>query len=432
MQDNAQTQSEQIETKRLLIDTTFLFDQYSFRGIGKYGKEVIKRIIKLALEDSIEVYFVGFYDLKKNLIALGLSQFSVDQYIKTIGFYSLGEAVDSSVGNIKRWKLTFKPAIEEIKPDVYFSVNFERGLPSTWILKRELSFVPKTVVMAHDAIPIATNSYSSKSFIHNILKGIFYRSMFNGIRHADLVLTNSKFSKKDLVKHGRVKEEKIYPIYLGVDEKFFEDTDPKLLTHVMKAFSLEEKKYFIYDSGLEKNKGIFDLIKLFKVITESNIDNVPNKLVLVGKDFTKATGSKIKPKNERADRVLKELKRNGLLENITTTDRVSDEDLTVLIKEAYCYFNFSKYEGFSFGPLQAMAAQVPAVVGNYSCLPEVTDGGAYLVDSANIEKTSKEIIEYLRDNNLQQEFIKKGRAVAERYDWEKTADKTWSQIRTLF
>src|SRR5690606_27206666 len=120
--------------KKLLIDTTFLFDQYSFRGIGKYGKEVIKRLIKHAVEENVEVYFAGFHDLKKNLIALGLSQFTVDQYLKEISFYTFGEPVDSSVGNIKRWKKTFKPAIEEIKPDVYFAVNFERGLPTAWVL----------------------------------------------------------------------------------------------------------------------------------------------------------------------------------------------------------------------------------------------------------------------------------------------------------
>ena len=291
--------------------------------------------------------------------------------------------------------------------------------------------MPKTVVMAHDAIPLATHSYSSKSFVHNILKGVFYRTMFNGVRHADVVLTNSNFSKNDLIKFGKIKSEKIFPIYLGVDDKFFENTDASLLNHVVKGFEIQQKNYFIYDSGLEKNKGIFDLIKIFKTITETKIDGVPDKLVLVGKDFTKATGNKIKPKNERADRVIKELKRNGLLKNIVTTDRVSDEDLTVLIKEAYCYFNFSKYEGFSFGPLQAMAAKVPAVVGNYSCLPEVTDGGAFLVDSANTNKASQEIIEYLNNKQLQSQFVEKGRAVAERYNWDQTAEQTWKKIKPL-
>lgn len=423
---------EQVEkNKIILIDTTFLFDQYSFRGIGKYGKEVVRRIIKLALEDNFEVYFAGFNDLKQNLIALGLSQFSVDQYLNMIGFYSFGEPIDSSVGNLKRWKNTFKLAIEEIKPDIYYSVNFERGLPSSWILKRNLNFIPKTAVMAHDAIPIATNSYSSKSFLHNILKGLFYKTMFSGIRNADLVLTNSEYSKKDLIKYGKLKPEKIHSVYLGVDEKFFEKIASTDTQHIMKAFSVESKNYFIYDSGLEKNKGIFELIKIFKKIQEDNTNELPTDLVLVGRDFSKARGSKIKPKNERADKVLKELKKEDILENIVTTDRVSDEDLTILIKNAYCYFNFSKYEGFSFGPLQAMAAGVPAVVGNYSCIPEVTKGGAFLVDSMNTEKASKEIIGYLKDDNKKKELINKGREVVKKYDWDKTAEKTWEKIKSV-
>lgn len=426
-----QEDKQSTQTKIILMDTTFLFDQYSFRGIGKYGKEVIKRLIKLASDDGFEIYFAGFNDLKQNLIALGLSQFSVDQYLNTIGFYSFGEPENSSVGNIKRWSTSFKLAIEEIKPDIFFSANFERGLPSAWILKRNLNFFPKTVVMAHDAIPIVTNSYSSKSFLHNILKGIFYRAMFSGIKSADLVLTNSEYSKSDLIKYGKINEEKIFPIYLGVDEKFFEKTDASDTTHIMKAFSVTTKKYFVYDSGLEKNKGIYDLIKIFKNIIKEDIDNVPKDLVLIGRDFTKARGSKIKPKNERADKVLKELKKADILEYIVTTDRVSDEDLTILVKNSYCYFNFSKYEGFSFGPLQAMAAGVPAVVGNYSCIPEVTKGGAFLVESMNTEKASKEIIGYLKDDNKKKELINKGREVVKKYDWDKTAEKTWEKIKSV-
>lgn len=431
MQNSTAEQTTDLTSKKILIDTTFLFDQYSFRGIGKYGKEVIKRLIKLCLEDNVEIYFVGFNDLKKNLIALGLSQFSVDQYLKSVNFYSLGEPIDSSVGNYKRWNTTFKLAIEEIKPHLYFSVNFERGLPTVWNYKRQLSFIPKTAVMAHDAIPLATNSYSSKSIVHNLLKGIFYRSMFSGVRNADIVLTNSNYSKNDLIKYGKVKEEKIVPIYLGVDEKFSVPSTPSDIKHVMKAFGLESKKYFIYDSGLEKNKGVGDLIKIFKNLMAFNIEALPTKLVLVGKDFTKAEGDKINPKNERAHKVLKELKANGILNNVITTDRVSDEDLTVLIKQAYCYFNFSKYEGFSFGPLQAMAAGVPTIVGNYSCIPEVTQGAAFLVESQNTAKASEEIKDYLNNAKQIEEFVKKGKAVANEYDWDKTAEITWNKLKTI-
>ncbi len=428
MQETSQN-SEQPK-KKILIDTTFLFDQYSFRGIGKYGKEVVKRLLDYAVEDNFEVWFAGFHDLKKNLIALGLSQFGVDQHLKHVQFYSFGEPVNSSLGNIKRWKDTFKLAIEEIKPDIYYSANFERGLPTTWILKRNVNYVPKTVVMAHDAIPIATRSYSQKSIVHNVIKGVFYNIMFNGVKNADLVLTNSNFSKGDLIKYGKIPETKIRPIYLGVDEKFFEKSSEADIKHVMKAFSLEPQKYFIYDSGLEKNKGVDDLIEIFKKLIQLNPE-FPSKLVLVGKDFNKAKGSKIQPQNERADKVLKKLKTVGILDYIITTDRVSDEDLTILIQEAYCYFNFSKYEGFSFGPLQAMAAKVPAIVGNYSCIPEVTDGGAFLINSSNASSAAQLINEYLTNTDQVQEFIKKGYEVVSRYSWETTVEQTWNEIKQL-
>lgn len=428
MQESSQ---DNIAQKKILIDTTFLFDQYSFRGIGKYGKEVIKRIIKLAVQENVEVHLAGFYDLKKNLIALGLSQFSVEQYLKVVQFYSFDEAVDSSIGNIKRWDITYKPAIEQIKPHIFFSANFERGLPSVWYFRKHLSHIPRTIIMAHDAIPLATGSYSSKSILHNFLKGLFYKFMFSGIRNADIVLTNSNYSKNDLIRYGKIKEEKILPIYLGIDERFFEKTPEVDVKHVMKAFGLEAKQYFIYDSGLEKNKGIGDLIKIFSLILKSNNRDMPTKLVLVGKDFSKAGGAKIQPKNERAEKVLKEFKANEVLENIVTTDRVSDEDLMVLIKESYCYFNFSRYEGFSFGPLQSMAAMVPTVVGNYSCIPEVTKEKAFLVNSQNHVETSAKILSFLNDEAYKANLAKQGKEVVLSYNWDFTAEKTWELFKTL-
>lgn len=415
--------------KVLLIDTTFLFDQYSFRGIGKYGKEVVKRLIKLALDEGVNVSFVGFYDLKKNLITLGLSQFAVEMYSKQINFWSLGEPVYSSLGNFKRWSKTYAPILEQVKPTVFFSANFERGLPSTLFLKKIHNI--KTVVMAHDAIPLVTNKYTSKSPIHNLIKGLFYNVMFTGIKNADLVLTNSNYSKSDLVKKGKVKESKVKAIYLGVDENFFNKTQDRVVKHVVNSYGITPQGYFVYDSGLETNKGINELIKIFKGIIENKVENIPTKLVIVGKDFTKAQGNKIQPKNSRAEQVLRIFKKEGILNNLITTDKVSDEDLSVLIKQAYCYLNFSRYEGFGFGPLQAMASKVRVIAGNYSCTPEVTDGGAFLVETSNIKDTTSKIINYLKDEEQVRLMLEKGYQVSTRYSWDTTTEQTWKEIKNL-
>lgn len=78
-----------------------------------------------------------------------------------------------------------------------------------------------------------------------------------------------------------------------------------------------------------------------------------------------------------------------------------------------------------------MAAKVPAVVGNYSCIPEVTDGGAFLVNSTDTKSAAELINTYLSSSNQINEFVEKGFEVANRYSWDTTVEQTWNELKTL-
>lgn len=420
-----------MNSKKILIDVTFLFDQYTFRGIGRLGKEVVKRIVEQDLEDdSFTVELLGFNNLSQALQQFGFSQYFIDENSPYIKYHSIGEAFPSSPQNTQKWKELYLPIIEEVKPDVFYSVNFERGLPSVPEFNQMLKHKPKTIIQAHDAIPLINNSFSNKGFIFNLLKGRFYKFMFEGIKNADEIITISKFSEKDFVQFG-VPENKISVVYLGIDDSFRspessietqEGQDNPEVISTLKSFELTEKEYFVYDSGLEENKGIKELLEIFaKIVNEDN--ELPKKLVLIGKEFQKSIGGQFLPKSTVAEKTLKRIKKLGLENNIITTDRVSDEELIILLKNSFAYFNFSKYEGFSFGPVQAMAAGVPAVVGDYSCIPEVTDGGAFLIKTEDVQKSYEEIKSYLENNEKVEAIVRKGRKISERYTWDDTADK---------
>jgi hypothetical protein len=45
------------------IDITFLFDQYAFRGIGYYGKQIVKELIK---EKNNEYVLYGYGTIQSN------------------------------------------------------------------------------------------------------------------------------------------------------------------------------------------------------------------------------------------------------------------------------------------------------------------------------------------------------------------------------
>jgi glycosyltransferase involved in cell wall biosynthesis len=59
---------------------------------------------------------------------------------------------------------------------------------------------------------------------------------------------------------------------------------------------------------------------------------------------------------------------------------VSDHDLPVIIRNAWCLAQPSTAEGYGYPPLEAMACGVPSVVSNIPVLVESTGGNALIAD----------------------------------------------------
>ena len=422
--------------KRILIDTTFLFDQYAQRGIGRTGKEIIYRLIPKFLEANYEIHIVGFETLEKNLIQLGFSQFAIEEIIPRIAFTSLGEPVPSGIRNIFRWGDFFKPIIEDLKPDLFFAAHFERGLPTASYLKKQLTYVPKTAVVCHDVIPLKTNKYTNKDFIRNLVKKYLYKKMWTGVKDADLIFTISEFSKNEIASIPGVDSSKIKAIYWGISESFYKaniqmEYDAELVDQVLEYFHLKDKTYFYYDSGIESNKGIFELMNMFAKLKSSANSKIPEYLVITGGDFNKGLGEGIKAKNNAAQNILKLAKNLGILNNIITTDRVSDRDLLILLSNSKFYINLSRYEGFGLGIAQAFAAEVPVIASNLSCYPEITQDAALLVNVDDISNSANEIVKFIDSDSLVEKNILKGKEVVKNYNWENTADEYFKAIGDL-
>jgi glycosyltransferase involved in cell wall biosynthesis len=416
---------------KLLCDVTSILDQYSTRGIGRYTKELMIKLIEEVSENhDWELHWIGFDDLERNLMEIGLSNFAIEQFASQIKFHSLGEIKVSNYKNIKAWS-AFDKIIDSVEPDIYFAPHFERGLPTTPGLKHTYKKF-KTVVVVHDVIPLINNSYSSKGFFINFLKGKFYKFMFRGAVKADLVLTNSDFSKSDIAKYTNIKDVNIERVYLGIDDSFDRELYREPQTDIditMHQFKLEQKKYFLYDSGFEGNKGTEDMVKVLSKLFKKKSSKLPKKIVVTGSDFYNGSGEEIKPRNERGDKFLKIAKEEGILDYLVTTGRISDQDIVTLLANSFAYLYPSKYEGFGFGPVQAMAMKIPAIVNNSSCLPEIVQDGALLVDFSDYQKVSKIISEYLSNESEVKKNLKKGYEISKKYNWETTAKETFDIIK---
>jgi len=389
------------------IDVTFLFDQYSHRGIGTYARQTVGRMIQ---EEEHEWVLFGFKDLKSTLKELDTKQ------PKNVVFVSLGKPKDSNLLNPIFFHLNFKRKIAKSNIDIFFAPHLERGLPIGKV---------KTAVMVHDVIPYLTNSYSQKNAFANRLKGIFYRRNMKSAMKADLILTNSEFTRKELIKKAGFPEGSIKVTPLAVSSDFSKESiqsDSRAVRRVLVMYKITQP-YLLYYGGLEENKNVELLLQTFSKVVGKHPDL---KLVISGKEFKLGWDGKPKPNTKSAERLLETIIDMKLQHKVVLTGEIKQVHLPLVLNNAECFISLSNYEGFGLSVLEAMTAGVPVVAANRSSYPEVLGDAAVLVDPKDTSKTAEKVLQLLQDKTVHQRLVKAGQKEATRYNWESTARLTTS------
>jgi glycosyltransferase involved in cell wall biosynthesis len=111
---------------------------------------------------------------------------------------------------------------------------------------------------------------------------------------------------------------------------------------------------------------------------------------------------------------------------------VPEDELPGWMAGASAFIYPSLYEGFGFPVAQAMAAGVPVITSNTSCLPEITAGSALLVDPRSAAEIRGAMEKLLTSPALRQELRTAGMARAQReYRWKICARKSLEFFRRV-
>jgi glycosyltransferase involved in cell wall biosynthesis len=286
------------------------------------------------------------------------------------------------------------------RADIFLQPNFWDGFPSV--------SCPK-VLMVHDLVPLATNRFSEKGVLANIVKGLLYRLKMRNIKKADVLLTNSENTKNDVIKYAGVDPKIVHRIYLGIDEEF----------RAQKPVPREERgNYILFVGGVEVNKNVRRLVEAFARIKNKESRMKDARLILPGDQFV----NKDKIETKMIKTKVKEL---GLENDVEFSGFVPQKDLIELYRQALVFVYPSYYEGFGFPVLEAMACGTPVVTSNISSLPEVAGDAAILVDPYSVESITNGIKKILNSNTEQyQSWIEKGLAQSQKFSWRKCARET--------
>jgi len=250
-----------------------------------------------------------------------------------------------------------------------------------------------------------------------LLRSLYWRHYIRTTwKLADLILTVSEFSKREIMRYLPVPEEKIRVIYNGVNDRFFQNTPDILRREVRIEYGLD-RPYILFFGRLDPDKNPEGLIRAFAMLAQSGKAGDCILAIAGIEDFH----------SERLPRIAKECLVD---DRVRFLGYIKEEHLVPLYQEAkvLCYPSFN--EGFGLPPLEAMAAGTPVVTSNISSLPEVVGDAGIQVDPSSPRDIARGLEEAL-DPVRASELREAGRERAKTFTWDKTTQLTLQAYRDV-
>lgn len=255
--------------------------------------------------------------------------------------------------------------------------------------------------------------------VSNLIQEKKFSSFFikHSLKRADKVIVASHTIRKDIERLG-IKSDNIVVIHNGINHSEFYPREPLTDTFVdIKPFAIQ-RPYFIYASRMASaSKKHVELVKAFTLFKERT--QLPHRLVLAGSE------------GEYAEEVHKAVFESSCASDIFLTGFFPHESFPDLYSGSEGCFFPSTNEGVGLPVLEAMATGIPVACSKSGVLSEVAGNHALFFDSDNIEEVSYAFEKFATDKEFCKKLVEGGIEWAERFSWEKTAEKTIEVLREV-
>lgn len=285
--------------------------------------------------------------------------------------------------------------IYSVREQVFFPALLKKnpcGLLHVPHYNAPLGYGGKLVVTVHDLIHL--------KFPPSRLAYLYARGMLQAVcGKADLVLTDSLNTKKDILELLGVPEKKIRVIYLG----FGNNLEPRVLDEEEDP-QYPKDGFMLYVGNVRATKNIPLLVEAFVKARALDKDM---RIVIAGKNFMQDYTAAYQGSP-----------------TIRFTGEVSMPTLRTLFRNARFFVFPSLYEGFGLPPLEAMSRGLPVISSNAASLPEVLGDAALTFDPNNSEQLAGHMVRLWKDSALRKSLAQKGLDQAKKFTWEKCAAET--------
>jgi len=242
-----------------------------------------------------------------------------------------------------------------------------------------------------------------------ILRKIIYRTG----KYANIIVTESEYVKKDVIRFLGVTEEKIIvvpsppPSYLTSVS-----LDDKKLKEIKEQYELPDK-YVFYPAQFWYHKNHLKLLESLHLIKQKYGEKIP--LILAGS------------KQNNFENVKRKIRELGMEEQVKYLGYIPDEDMPCLYNLATALVMPTLFESLSLPIWEAFYLGTPVISSNVCVLPEQVGDAGLLFDPYNIEDIAEKIYKMWIDESIRKELTQKGYQRVKNLTLENYA-KQWEKI----
>ncbi len=266
----------------------------------------------------------------------------------------------------------------------------------------------KRITMIHDLTPIILPHYHR--WHSQVLQNVFLKHI---LKKADLVLSNSHNTSRDLSVHYPFTKNKTNTIHLGKEE-MYQPTDER--DHLDKLDIYQP--YFLSVGTIEPRKNLILLLDAYEQFRTTASQHI--LLVIAG------------GKGWKSEAFFEKLAQHPFRKDILMTGFVPKEALPQLYSHSLALIYPSEYEGFGFPILEAMTCGALVICSNNSSLPEVGGDAAFYFETSNVLELVAQMktvagLDAAKRANRREESL----AQSEKFDWNKYAVEFVESLKTL-
>lgn len=294
-----------------------------------------------------------------------------------------------------------------VDPSFIFSENVNAVVikPQKLSLLNDINV--SSLLKKHKADVLVTAKIVSQTKVPQCLIA-FDKVTAKSLGKAQEIITDSQFSKKEIIEKYKTSADKIDIVYKGVDEIF------QPVTFQQKE-SIKEKyasgnEFFLYTGTISSGNNLLNLLKAFSAFKKMQKSNM--QLLI-------ATKTQIPKEFLETLRLFKFKSEVHLLD-------VDENELANIIASAYAFvYPFSQEYLYA---LQAMRSGVPILTGNAGYMPEVCADAALYFDEKDHKKIADKMMLVYKDENARKQLIENGVNLVKKYSWDNSANSLWQSI----